>query len=138
MSIPPPCHSVKIIINQIIFTKLDSKFFKIGKILKNEDFLITHYLKYDLEFMDSDKVNLFDYHERMVWNQRKKNLPVTLVTGFLGSGKTTLLQHILSQKRNLKIAVAVNDLAQINIDSQILERKYKATIGKYFDLVEVG
>ena len=86
--------------------------------------------------MYGDKVNLFDYHERQVWNQRQKNLPVTLVTGFLGSGKTTLLQHILSQKRNLKIAVAVNDLAQINIDSQLLERKYKATIGKLVTVVE--
>ncbi|KAI6647605.1 COBW domain-containing protein [Oopsacas minuta] len=84
--------------------------------------------------MDQNKVNLFDYHERMVWNQRKKNLPVTLVTGFLGVGKTTLLQHILGQKRNLKIAVAVNDLAQVNIDSQIIERKYRATIGALKDV----
>lgn len=64
--------------------------------------------------------NLYVHRENKLWSQEKKQLPVTLVTGFLGAGKTTLLNYVLSNKHNLKIAAAVNDFASINIDSQII------------------
>lgn len=50
----------------------------------------------------------------------KRGMPVTIITGFLGSGKTTLLNHILSNKKELKVAVLVNEFGDINIDSQLL------------------
>ena len=38
------------------------------------------------------------------------------------TGKTTLLNHVLSNKHNLRIAAAVNDFAERNIDAQIIKK----------------
>jgi G3E family GTPase len=53
-------------------------------------------------------------------NVPQRVIPVTIITGFLGSGKTTLLNHILNNRRDLKIAVIVNEFGDIDIDSQLL------------------
>lgn len=48
--------------------------------------------------------------------------PVLLLTGYLGSGKTTLVNHILSNERGIKFAVIVNDIGEVNIDADLIQK----------------
>ena len=50
-------------------------------------------------------------------------LPVTVLSGFLGAGKTTVLTHILNNRQNKKVAVIVNDMSEINIDSSMIQNE---------------
>ncbi len=52
----------------------------------------------------------------------KKEIPVLLLTGYLGSGKTTLLNRILANKKGIRFAVIVNDIGEVNIDADLIQK----------------
>jgi G3E family GTPase len=55
-------------------------------------------------------------------NANQKVTPILLLTGYLGSGKTTLLNRILANKKGIRFAVIVNDIGEVNIDADLIEK----------------
>ena len=78
---------------------------------------------------EESRLNIFCHRESAAWAPKPRELPVTLVTGFLGSGKTALLRHILSNTSNLRVAAAVNDAAAVNIDADLITKLQKGRAG---------
>jgi G3E family GTPase len=50
-------------------------------------------------------------------------VPLVILTGFLGAGKTTVLNRILGAQHRRRLAVIVNELGRIDIDSRILRAR---------------
>ena len=52
----------------------------------------------------------------------KKEIPITLLTGYLGAGKTTLLNYVLGNQQGYKVAVIVNDIGEVNVDANLIAK----------------
>lgn len=49
-----------------------------------------------------------------------KQIPVTVLTGYLGAGKTTLLNRILSEPHGKKFAVIINEYGSVGVDNDLV------------------
>ena len=58
----------------------------------------------------------------IIYYMEKNETPVLLLTGYLGSGKTTLVNKILGNNKGIKFAVIVNDIGEVNIDADLIEK----------------
>jgi len=54
------------------------------------------------------------------------------------TGKTTLLSHILTNYNDLKVAILVNDMGDINIDAALIQKHSVSITQKEEHLVEMS
>ena len=49
-----------------------------------------------------------------------KQVPVTVLTGFLGAGKTTYLNHVLEKNKQTRYAIIENEFGERGIDNDLI------------------
>jgi G3E family GTPase len=63
-------------------------------------------------------------------------IPVTVLSGSLGAGKTTTLNRVLNSSEDLNAAVVVNDMGEVNVDAELVERE--STLGDGEEIIELS
>lgn len=81
----------------------------------------------DMDFGDDDDEEQLTHQET---EATSKLLPATVLSGFLGAGKTSLLTHVLQNQDGLRVAVIVNDMAEVNIDALLVKSSTEIVTGK--------
>ncbi len=55
-------------------------------------------------------------------------IPLTVIGGYLGAGKTTLLNRVLTDARERRFGVIVNDFGEVGIDSALLDTVHDGVV----------
>ena len=50
-----------------------------------------------------------------------RQVPITVITGFLGSGKTTLVNRVLTADHGKRVVVIENELGSVSIDHSLID-----------------
>lgn len=58
----------------------------------------------------------------------RRNVPLTILGGYLGAGKTTLINRLLSGDHGKRLTILVNDFGAINIDADLIAEHAGDTI----------
>ncbi|KAM5544579.1 hypothetical protein V8D89_001477 [Ganoderma adspersum] len=64
-------------------------------------------------------------------NASKKNIPITVFTGFLGAGKTTLILSLLPRlPEDYKVVLLKNEFGDVEVDSQLAKQSSLAAVSE--------